>query len=304
MDAFLDRYSVTVTAMLLKNKKWFRESVESPDFGEQLKHITMTLPEIKSEGVYEIAATSLVGRTDPAFHVVKWLGPEHPTIIYHHGNNEHSFDYGFASKNTFKSIVLARKDLFATNIINLRAPFHNSGMKFYLEKIGELSYFTAMLSVSVKLVEMLVQNFKRQGCGKVLVAGISLGGWVTNLHRSYYNSAQVYLPIFAGAALDELFLTSCYKKLAGDLVRENPDRIKNILNFETAFKRVKTENVFPLLARFDQIIEFNRQKQCYSQESISVIDKGHITGTLASTQLRNHILTHLDKQTPNQQVMK
>ncbi len=294
MHEFLDKYSVAMTALLFKKSQWFRESVESPGFEDHLNHIEMPSLDIKAEGFYEIEAETLAGKLDPAFHVVKWLGPEYPTLIYHHGNNERPFNYGFASKNTFKSTILVEKDLFNANLISVRAPFHNDGMKAYLEKMGDLSNFTAMLSASVKLMEMLVRHLKSNGCGKVAVAGISLGGWVVNLHRSYYNSADVYLPIFAGAALDELFLTSYYKKLASELVKENPDLIRNTLNFEEEFKQIKDDNVFPLLARFDQIIEFDRQKRCYNEKVISVIDKGHITGALASEKLRGHILKHLN----------
>ncbi|WP_070120917.1 alpha/beta hydrolase family protein [Bacillus marinisedimentorum] len=294
MHEFLDKYSVAMTALFFKKSQWFRESVESPGFEDHLNHIEMPSLDIKAEGFYEIEAETLAGKLDPAFHVVKWLGPEYPTLIYHHGNNERPFNYGFATKNTFKSAILAEKDLFNANLISVRAPFHNDGMKAYLEKMRDLSNFTAMLSASVKLMEMLVQYLKSNGCSKVAVAGISLGGWVVNLHRSYYNSADVYLPIFAGAALDDLFLTSYYKKLASDLVKENPDLIRNTLNFEEEYKQIKDDNVFPLLARFDQIIEFDRQKRCYNEKVISVIDKGHITGALASEELRSHLLNHLN----------
>lgn len=294
MHAFLDKYSVTMTSALLKNGQWFRESIDSPGFKEHLDNILMELPKIQSEGFYEVKGTCLAGSADPAFHIAKWLGPEYPTVIYHHGNNESPFDYGFAAKNTFKSVILNNKDRFKANLINMRAPFHNSGMKFYIQKIGRLTDFTAMLSVSVKLIELLTQYLKRAGCGKVIVTGVSLGGWVTNLHRSYYNSADAYIPIFAGAALEELFLTSYYKKLAGHLVMEKPDELRKTLNFEQDFMKVPDENVFPLLARYDQFIEFDRQKQCYSEKSISVIDKGHITGALSSKELRDHILARVN----------
>lgn len=166
-------------------------------------------------------------------------------------------------------------------------------MKFYLEKISKLSNFTAMLSGSVKVAEELVKYLKSNGSGRVMITGISLGGWVTNLHRSFYNSADVYVPIFAGAALEELFSTSYYKKLAGALVMEKPDAVKKALNFEQEFTHITDANIFPLLARYDQIIEYERQKQCYGERYIKVIDKGHITGTLASKDLRNHILANV-----------
>lgn len=292
MHAFLDKYSVAMTALLLK-ERWFSSSVESPGFSQQLDSITVMLPAFEKEGFYEAETHSTAGKLDPAFHVARWLGPEYPTIIYHHGNNENPFNYGAASKNTFKSVLYARKDKIDANLISLRAAFHNDGIKKYMERMSRLDNFTAMLSASVKLIEELTARLKRIGCKKVIVTGLSLGGWVVNLHRSFYNSAHTYIPIFAGAALDELFFSSYYKKLAGDIVSQNPDAVKKALNFTHEFAQVKDNNVFPLMARFDQIIEYEVQKQCYDEKIVTVIDKGHITGALASKELRAHILGQL-----------
>lgn len=293
MHAFIDKYSVAMTALLLKNNRWFKNSLESPHFKEHLDNITITLPKIKGEGFYEVEAASFADTIDPAFHVAKWLGPQYPTVIYHHGNNERPFHYGPASKNTFKSILNTKKDSINANLISLRAPFHNNGFKHYFDKMGSLANFTAMLSVSVKLIEDLVQYLKSQNCSRVIVTGLSLGGWVANLHRCFFNSAHSYIPIFAGAALDDLFLISYYKKLAHNSVKENPNAVRTVLNFEEEFRQIEDENIFPLLARFDQIITFDVQKSCYKAQEIKVIDKGHITGALASKVLREHILANL-----------
>lgn len=290
MHKFLDKYSVVMAAIVLKNSKWFRESVESPSFEKHIINIKLSMPVINGEGYYEVKADSLVGNLDPAFHVVKWLGPKYPTIIYHHGNNESPFNYGIGSKNTFKSIFLSKKDMFEANLISIRAPFHKQGLKSYLNMMSKLSNFTAMLSVSVEMVDALVNVLKSKGCNRVIMVGMSLGGWVTNLHRSFYNSVDAYVPIFAGAALDEVFTTSFYKKLAGQLVAEKSDTVRKVLNFENEFKKVSDNNISPLLARFDQIIEYERQKQCYGEHHIEVVNKGHITGAIATKELRNHIL--------------
>lgn len=293
MHGFLDKYSVVMASLLLNRHTWFNKSIESPPFDEQLDTIEITIPEITGEGCYEVEGSYIEGKIDPAFHVVQFLGWDKPTLIYHHGNNEQPFNYGFAAKNTFKSVILANKDRFDANIINLRAPFHNDGMHRYLEKIGYLSEFTAMLSASVKLVEELVGMLKSNGNGKVVVAGVSLGGWVTNLHRSYFNSADIYVPMFAGAALDELFLSSYYRKLASPLVAAHPEAITKVLNFEKRYTSRQGENVSPLLAKYDQIIEYERQKRCYGSTRISVIEKGHITGALAADLLCKHVLKAL-----------
>lgn len=292
MHAFIDKYSVAMTALLMKNERWFSDSIDSPGFRNQLSDIAMPLPIIEGEEVYELEATSSEKSLDPAFHVVKWRGPAYPTIIYHHGNNESPFNYGIGSKNTFKSILYKNRDAIDANLISLRAPYHNNGMKYYFGKMSRLSEFTAMLSTSVNLVESLVQLLRNSGCERVAVSGLSLGGWVINLHRSFYNSAHVYIPIFAGASLGELFLTSCYQQLSSDLAKGNPEIIRTCLNFGQEFKKIEDENVYPLLAKFDQIIDFNVQSQCYDKKKVAVINKGHITGALSSDELREHILRY------------
>ncbi len=293
MHSWLDKYSVAVASATMRNHKWFTNSIESPTFTQLLEAIDFTIPEFTKEGTYEVDVTYQEEKLDPAFQVVQWIGGNVETIIYHHGNNEQPFNYHLGSKNTFKTVIMAKKELFKANIINLRAPFHNSSIKQYLENIGSLSNFTAMLTTSMKLVEKLVQYTRKSGSNKIIVSGISLGGWVTNLHRSFFNSADVYLPLLAGAALDSLFISSYYRNLTSLLAKKNPERLTAILNFEKEFTAQKTANVYPLLARYDQFIEFDRQKQCYGQTPIEVLPKGHITAALDAQALRQHLLRHL-----------
>ncbi len=115
-----------MAAALLKRHTWFNKSIKSPTLDEQLDSINLVIPEFKEAGYYEVKGTYSGGRIDPAFHVVQFIGWDKPTLIYHHGNNEQPFNYGHVAKNTFKTVILANKDQFDANIINLRAPpFHN-----------------------------------------------------------------------------------------------------------------------------------------------------------------------------------
>lgn len=94
----------------------------------------------------------------------------------------------------------------------------------------------------------------------------------------------------------EVFLTSKYKKLAGDLALENPEIILQQLNFEEEFTKVKTNNVSPLLGRYDQFIQYERQRQCYDGlVEATVLEKGHVTALLAASQLYAHIMEALSQ---------
>ncbi len=292
---FFDNLTATIGALATGKKKFFSQSLESQGFSALINKTEIHLPGKFQEGTYELEAETPIGILDPAFKIVKWNGNNFPTIIYHHGNNERPFDFRKSAKNTFFQIFVNTQEEIKANLIVVRAPFHNSSLKAYQEKMTDLQNFAVMIATSVKLNEAIISELRSRGCDKILTSGISLGGWVTNLHRSYFNTSTAYVPLMAGTFLGELFLRSKYKKLATENALKNPDALRKVLNFDDDFKKVTTSNVFPLLGRYDQFIEYDVQKKSYTGHPVKVIEKGHVTGALNTKALRNHILEVLQK---------
>ena len=285
-----DSITASVGALISGKKKFFANSLESQCYEEHIESIKLDCPPINSVGTYEIKAKTLAGELDCAFRVAQWLGIDYPTIIYHHGNNERPFDFKRFAKNTFYNIFFNKSDTIEANLIVVRAPFHDCKLSYYQEKMTELNNFMAMISTSVKLNEVLIQQLRGLSKESVITVGISLGGWVTNLHRGLYNSSTVYVPLLAGTLLGELFLRSKYKKMTSSLAFENPEIIRTLLNFDKLFKRHYTQNVFPLLSKFDQFIEYDVQKETYDGYPLKTIDCGHVSGALSTDELRDHLL--------------
>lgn len=142
---------------------------------------------LTGEGLYETPAQALVGRLDPAFRVAKWIGDGYPTIIYHHGTNENPFD------RSFNSIFPPDKLDAPVNLIVVRAPY-NTSLKAFVHSIGRLENYMAMLAVAVRMSAALVQACHERG-GAAVVSGISLRGWITNLHLAYVGTADAYAPL-------------------------------------------------------------------------------------------------------------
>jgi hypothetical protein len=289
MHVLYDQMTVSMAASLARNFRFFCDSLESADLPTHVGSIRMEIPAFDGKGTFEVPAHSLAGDLDPAFRVAQWLGDSYPTVIYHHGNNERPFDFGMASKNSFKNIFMTGKPAFPANLIALRAPYHQD-LRVYMDRVRRLDQFAALLAASVRLTEGLVSALREKSGGQVIVAGASLGGWVTNLHKAICDSADAYAPLLAGAALDEVFLSSMYSRLAGENVRANPQAVHDVLNFEELYAARSLSNVFPLLARFDQIIVYERQKACYGDWPVTVIDKGHTTTALDAKAMRAHVL--------------
>ena len=288
---FLDNLTASIGALVTGRKKFFAESTDSLSFEELIRSTELSVAEINSEGTFEVNATSrIAGILDPAFRVEKWLGVEYPSIIYHHGNNERPFDYRKIAKNSFRDIFVKARDKFDANLIAVRAPFHDGSLKEYQQKMLHLKNFMSMISASVKLNEAIIEKLRETSSAHVITCGISLGGWVTNLHRSYFSSSTAYVPLLLGAYLGELFLKSKYSKLASDLVFQQPEKIRQLLNFNDDFRKVTDRNLYPLLAIYDRYIEYDVQKKSYEGHPVRTIESGHVTGSLNTVALRDHIL--------------
>ena len=284
MHGWIDRVAVGLGAKFMP--KYFREGHESQTISEHIQGVTLQFPQISGDGDYEVPAITSVGELYAGFRMAQWIGESCPTVIYHHGASEIPFDYGF------RRIFLLKSHKLPVNYFLVRAPFHRS-MKEFQHGIRTLANVVAMLAVSVSLIERLVQLNRKLGVGKILVAGTSLGGFITNLHHIHYNSANVYTPLLAGLAMHDAYLKSVYSKAVSPQAKEKGTMIESILNFEDDFARTDHSNVFPLLARFDQLIRYEQQKASYGDCPVTSIPKGHTTGALSYGQLRRHIFKRL-----------
>lgn len=98
-------------------------------------------------------------------------------------------------------------------------------------------------------------------------------------------------------ALDHLFTGTIYRKLLARSARGANKAIRRSLNFEGDFCARGNENVFPVMARHDQFIRFERQSHAYQRDRMTVLDRGHTTGTIAYRQLAAHLESVLVKDT-------
>ena len=280
---------------------YFSKSVDSPSLEQHCIDSRVLGPTGLKTGIHEARVSTLAGELGAAFLVHRWKGPEYPAIIYHHGVQENPFDLGLFAKNTFKTVLVAGKPEVQANLIAVRAPFHDRSVRRFLDTMAYLSNFAAMLGASVAVVEELVRACRSAGVPRLLVSGLSLGGWASNLHHAVYNSADAYIPMLAGTAFGKVFTESEYIRLVGQAGKNQPAKLESVLNFGDAFSRVPHTNVFPVLGRYDRYIDFETQKSCYGHQSILVLDKGHVGAALSPRTLRAHVMQHLVQDLPARQ---
>ncbi len=283
-----DNITARISKMVFRKNGFFRNSVEGPSFSDHINAGRVIVPRINGEGIHELQVETLTGPLEAAFEVARWRGDGYPTVIFHHGNNERPFDRSRWAKNTFRNIFLKDEE-FDANLIVVRAPFHDGSLKNYLQKIGQISDFMAMISASVTISEAIIKSIREVSDKPIVVSGISLGGWVTNLHHAFFGSADLYVPMLAGARLGHVFTSSAYSVLTSPRGLRDKDHIEALLDFQAIYRNADASKSMPLLALYDKFIVHDVQAESYKGVGIKVIERGHVTATLDDTALRDHI---------------
>lgn len=286
--SLIDELTVVLIGLRMRNR-YFSDSLETSPFAYRLHSVRLDFNGFNSVGFHKVLAKTLSGLLEAGYIVSQFFDNKVPTIIYHHGSGERPVDFGHMAVNTYKRIFLEPNLDFKANLITICAPFHSS-FENYIENISRLDRLMDMVAVSVRLVERLISYLKIcYGCSKIVVSGISLGGFVANLHRTYFNSAELYIPILAGADVSDVFINGEFKHITAKKALSDPEYLKSMLRFESEFTRVKSKNLFPLLAKYDRIVILENQIGCYSGHPVNIVDKGHITGSLSAREIRSHI---------------
>jgi hypothetical protein len=286
----LDRIGASFGAFVYKNNRFFSEAIETKPLREVVPKTSIEVNNIEHNGWQQVNATSPIGQFTAKYLVYDWKGYNVPTIFFIHGSGEQPHKFDRFSSNSFRKIFTKKFDVNA-NIILLMAPFHDGSQSDYIKALDSLNNYIGMLATTTGLLDALALRLKLDGLqGNTFAVGISLGGWVVNLHRTYFSeNIDTYIPMIAGTRLHDVFLTSSYSKLTASTALKNAENLKDILDFEKDFLDNNEKNCFPLLARFDKLVELDVQKQGYKDIVIKIIEKGHFTGMEASSEFRDHI---------------
>lgn len=284
----------------LGKTSYFQESVESRDFREHIRETSVQVPVITGRGLYTVSGETLAGTQETSILVRLWKGLEYPTIIYQHGNVERPFDLYPLRENLIKRIFFPDSlHLPDYNLILIQS-YIDGDTEDHFRQMAHLNYFMAKLAFYCALEEKVMQSLspgkkRRKNSPGFILAGAGFGGTVVNLHRTYFNTADAYVPILAGADPGHVFSESSYRRMTGRRARMQHSQINRQLNFENDFLRVMTHNVYPLLALFDRVAVFDHQRRAYETKPIFTIQRGHYTGLSDADGIRSHLMAVIEE---------
>jgi hypothetical protein len=271
----------------------FRCGSVSAPLRDHLAVVELRMPSLATAGHYNVAAQTMIGEVEAGFLWRPASSATRPVLIFHHGLGENPYDH------TFRWIFRRRVPVDA-HLVAIRAPFHRS----YIDccrGLASLDRFMAMCAVSVTLIEAVRQRLVERGARGSIIAGISLGGFVTLLHHLTCGTANCYAPLMAGPDLAHPLLSTPCRRLVAPQALAQPDHITACLDFRRAFQASDAQRVVPLLARHDLWMPYAHHQAVYAAKGVPVvpIDRGHMTGSWAFARLRDHLLARLRELAPD-----
>jgi hypothetical protein len=190
--------------------------------------------------------------------------------------------------------IFRRRPPMPAHLVATRAPYHRTWLHL-VPGLATLHNFLAMCAVSVTLIEKLRCLFAARGARGCVVAGMSLGGFLSLMHHLAYGTADSYVPLLGGPDIAHVMLSTHFGRFLAPSARAQAARLQALLDFRQAFQTSPTGRVFPLLARYDLDMLYGYHAACYAASGVPVvtIERGHITGGLAFAAIRTHILACL-----------
>ena len=270
----------------------FRQGLDSPPWTAHLAATQVSLPALTARRHYTITTPTVVGTVTAGFQIRWGPRPDVPVIVYHHGIAEMPYDKSF--RGICRGMLPTQAHLVA-----IRAPFHRTWLDVR-SGLRTLAHFMAMCAVAVQLGEAVRQAVLARGARGSLVAGLSLGGFLTILHHLQFGTANGYVPLLAGPDLAHAFLATPWRRCLATLPRRHPAPVQALLDWRQAFQVSDTRRVRPLLARYDRTMPYAYHAACYADSGVPVVtlERGHMTGSLAFAALRAHVLACLQGLCP------
>jgi hypothetical protein len=289
----VDRLYVGVMRPLVPSL--FRRGSVSAPLRDHLSAVELQMPALTAAGRYSLTARTMVGDVQAGFRWRPALSATRPVLIFHHGLGE------IPCEHTFRWIFRRRTPVDA-HLVAIRAPFHRSHIDC-CRGLASMDRLVAMCAVSVALIEAIRRALVERGAPASVVAGISLGGFVSLLHHLTYRSASRYVPLMAGPDLAHAMLaTPCRGFLAPQALARD-QHVRACLDFRKAFQASDSGHILPLLARHDLWMPYAHHQAVYAAKRVPVatIGRGHMTGSWAFAAMRAHLLgclSALDAEAP------
>ncbi len=217
-------------------------------------------------------------------HVRLHSDPTAPLLVYHHGLSEWPYDRSWRA--------LLREPLsFPAHHVLIQAPFHSHWREPLAEGFASLQRVYQTLAGSLRMIELVRQQFHEAGAAYTVLAGVSWGGVSSLLYAGEFGDVRAVAALLASPDVAQVIWDGA------EICRTDPDisraELDAVLDFSPQTAGYDRNRVFPLLGESDQFFPPDKHAAAFEREPV-VIPRGHVLNPTGTQPLREHVGTVME----------
>ena len=271
-----------------------------PDSLEASVATAPTLEAVLAETQVDLRQTAVYQLTAPGEHPVILQTPlgeivcrvrvrpavdaKAPLLLFHHGINEYPYT------NSWRRLFPQAVPL-PFHTVCIQAPFHDNWLDPITKGFASVQSIYQIFAGSLRLMELVQQQFTAEGAAYTAAAGVSWGGITSLLYEGLLQQTRAVIPMLASPNLAQVIWdTSDLFNRPRQLTQAD---LRHYLDFTTYYQQCAPDRVFPLLGESDLFFRMENHAELFAERPLVTIPSGHISAMWHSAPMRDHILTVL-----------
>jgi hypothetical protein len=212
------------------------------------------------------------------------VDPHAPLLLFHHGFNE------FPYTNTWRRLFPTTVPL-PVHSVCVQAPYHDNWQDPVQKGFASLHAIYQIFAGSVRIMELMQNQFEAEGAAYTAAAGVSWGGITSLLYEGLLQQTRAVIPMLASPNLAQVIWDTT--DLFDRPMRLTQETLRQHLDFTPYYRQCAPDRVFPLLGENDLFFRLENHAGLFAERPLVTIPDGHITAMWHSAPMRDHILNTL-----------
>ena len=217
------------------------------------------------------------------------VDPNAPLLLFHHGINEYPYT------NSWQRLFPQSVPL-PFHTVCIQAPFHDNWLDPIKKGFASVQSVYQIFAGSLRLMELVQQQFITEGAAYTAAAGVSWGGITSMLYEGILQQTRVVIPMLSSPNLAQVIWD--ISDLFNRPMQLTQETLRRHLDFTEYYEQCAPDRVFPLLGEDDMFFRMENHASLFAERPLVTIPAGHISAMWQSAPMRAHILNVLGQLPP------
>ncbi|MCA9920090.1 MAG: hypothetical protein KC445_19165 [Anaerolineales bacterium] len=246
--------------------------------------------QLTAPGEHPVTLQTSLGELVCQVQVRPAVDPNAPLLLFHHGINEYPYT------NSWRRLFPQAVPL-PFHTVCIQAPFHDNWFDPIKKGFASVQSVYQIFAGSLRLMELVQQQFEQGGAAYTAAAGVSWGGITSMLYQAVWHRTQAVIPMLASPNLAQVIWD--VSALFNRPMQLTQTELRRYLDFTDYYQQCPPERIFPLLGENDLFFRMESHADLFAERPLVTIPASHISAMWQSAPMRDHILNVMSQLLPS-----